>query len=76
MPGNGTWLCTLDDDLHPILKGMGCCLQLSGEQAGRKCVMATFGCQLDYIKNELKPKQLGTPVREFFLINAFEVGRF
>jgi hypothetical protein len=31
MPGNGTWLFTLDGDLHPVLKGMGCCLQLSGE---------------------------------------------
>ena len=31
-------------------------------------VLATFGCQLDFIWNEVKPKLLGTPVRTFFLL--------
>jgi hypothetical protein len=37
--------------------------------------MASLGCQCDDFKNDLKPKWLGTPVREFFLIKSFEVGR-
>lgn len=28
-------------------------------------VMATLGCQLDYFWNQLKPKQLATPMRDF-----------
>ena len=31
-------------------------------------VLATFGCQLDCIFTEVKPKLLGTPVRTFFLL--------
>ena len=31
-------------------------------------VTATFGCQLDFIWNEVKPKLLGTPMRTFFLL--------
>lgn len=27
--------------------------------------MANLGCQLDYVWHQLKPKQLGTPVRDF-----------
>lgn len=29
------------------------------------CVMADLGCQLDHSWNQLKPKQLGMPVRAF-----------
>jgi hypothetical protein len=29
-------------------------------------MIAILSCQLDYIWNELKPKWLGTPVRDFF----------
>lgn len=38
-------------------------------------VATLLGCQLDYIWNRLKPKQPGTPVRNFFFIKSFEVGR-
>ena len=31
-------------------------------------VLATFGCQLDFIWNEVKPKLLGTSMRTFFLL--------
>lgn len=36
-------------------------------------VMAILGCQLDYIWNYLKPQQLVTPVRDFFLTEWLEV---
>lgn len=32
-------------------------------------MMAILGCQLNYIWNELTPKQLGIPVREFSSLN-------
>jgi hypothetical protein len=37
--------------------------------------MATHGCQLDYVWNLLKPKQLSIPGRDFFFIKPFEIGR-
>jgi hypothetical protein len=48
-----------------------------GPNGSCPCVMAVLGCQLDYIWNSQKPKQLSTPVRNFFppLIKSFEVGR-
>lgn len=38
-------------------------------------VVTVLGCQLDYVWNRLKPKQPGTPVRNFVVIKSFEVGR-
>lgn len=32
---------------------------------GNTCVRANLGCQLDYTCNELKPKYLGKPVKDF-----------
>ena len=37
--------------------------------------MAILGCHLDYICNELKPKHLGTSVKDLSLFKSFEVGR-
>ena len=38
--------------------------------------MANLGCQVDYIWNQLNPKQLSTPVRDFFsLTGSFEIVR-
>lgn len=41
----------------------------------RETVMAALDCQYDYIWYSLKSKQLHTPIRDFFLIKSFDMGR-
>jgi len=38
-------------------------------------VMVILSRQLDYVWNYLKPRWLGTPVRDVFVNKSFEVGR-